>query len=724
MPSNSKKRLPADHPTRLTTNTMNHAFVLFAEFASPSDNNSQGCLKFDAFYRMQPGALRKQFTPEQIKQWFDFADEDGDGSLTVLEFFRFSVATAQRQYGERIIEELFAHYDKDGSGVLDAIEFGRAAAAMGFGVVSTDLFKGFDDDQSGTLHYREILGSLTSVNAWSASIDMALDTAGDDHAKSAIDERVQLVDTIVAAHAAATKAELLKNPIDTSTWAIKGRDAASVSAEIKSLLASSGGCCADFIRLFDHDNGAQPQMDVVEFQKTMTGSLGFKGDHKVLKEIFKEMDSDRSGEVGFDEIFEFINGRRHPLDPRTRKSREDWSLHPPVGVMSLSELVWELDTLRVLIADVIARGGHGPADLLRLWKCEKGLNKEMWIAKVQETFFSATEELNDLWESEAKAVAADAFIVIERTQKGENFLRRINVIHLERWLALKPTAADMNDAIATANGTEDRLAVLANARGAGGRRRSMTLPSPTEIAQGIARKMKAQLPLKSKAELRQARRERKEREESRQGNRTHEYVDWAARARPIIDAAAAHSHEREAHEQEAAAERAKRMPLLRWEADVQPAAAPTEGRFAVQPPVITIHSHEHYKNDHTASLADRSSTPAISAGELSPNSPPRSPLTVRTSSPSPPRSPPRSPRSNSPSPRKGPSSPTRSQLSSRDASPPRTRTRNKSRSGLTDSPPNADNDPIGFYNYQRDLVAQIARRREQDNVRLRLMKYS
>ena len=30
-------------------------------------------------------------------------------------------------------------------------------------------------------------------------------------------------------------------------------------------------------------------MDVVEFQKTMTGSLGFKGDHKVLKEIFKEI---------------------------------------------------------------------------------------------------------------------------------------------------------------------------------------------------------------------------------------------------------------------------------------------------------------------------------------------------------------------------------------------------------------------------------------------------
>ena len=56
-------------------------FVLFAEFASPSDNNSQGCLKFDAFYRMQPGALRKQFTPEQIKQWFDFADEDGDSGM-------------------------------------------------------------------------------------------------------------------------------------------------------------------------------------------------------------------------------------------------------------------------------------------------------------------------------------------------------------------------------------------------------------------------------------------------------------------------------------------------------------------------------------------------------------------------------------------------------------------------------------------------------------------
>ena len=42
----------------------------------------------------------------------------------------------------------------------------------------------------------------------------------------------------------------------------------------------------------------------MEFHKALTGHFGYRGSPWVLDEVFKSIDTDGSGEIGFDELFE------------------------------------------------------------------------------------------------------------------------------------------------------------------------------------------------------------------------------------------------------------------------------------------------------------------------------------------------------------------------------------------------------------------------------------
>ena len=60
------------------------------------------------------------------------------------------------------------------------------------------------------------------------------------------------------------------------------------------------------------------------------------------------MDSDGSGTIGFDELFEFVRGRRHSLDERTRAVLQPKNIETPEGV-TLDQIVWNEEVLRFLI---------------------------------------------------------------------------------------------------------------------------------------------------------------------------------------------------------------------------------------------------------------------------------------------------------------------------------------------------------------------------------------
>ena len=77
--------------------------------------------------------------------------------------------------------------------------------------------------------------------------------------------------------------------------------------------------------------------------------------------------ADGSGSIGFDELFEFVRGRRHSLDERNKKVRTMRLEPPPNAPYTLEDVAWDEETLRLLLQKMLSRFGVGPSDLMRAW---------------------------------------------------------------------------------------------------------------------------------------------------------------------------------------------------------------------------------------------------------------------------------------------------------------------------------------------------------------------
>ena len=142
---------------RQTASNMRKSSTFFAE----ADKDANQNIDFEEFYAMQPRAICKAYSVEDIKTWFDSADTNGGhGSLSIDEFFLWSLGNAAVKHGSMSLTAAFEKYDKDGSGSLDAIEFGKACTEMGYGVEAYSIFQSLDEDGSGTICYREMLAKI------------------------------------------------------------------------------------------------------------------------------------------------------------------------------------------------------------------------------------------------------------------------------------------------------------------------------------------------------------------------------------------------------------------------------------------------------------------------------------------------------------------------------------------------------------------------------------
>ena len=84
------------------------------------------------------------------------------------------------------------------------------------------------------------------------------------------------------------------------------------------------------------------------------------------------MADDGDGLVSYDELFEFVRGRRHALDKRTRRARQLRVAPPPGAGYTLAEIAWDVDTLHWLIHGMLERAGPAAStDLMRLWDINK-----------------------------------------------------------------------------------------------------------------------------------------------------------------------------------------------------------------------------------------------------------------------------------------------------------------------------------------------------------------
>ena len=68
------------------------------------------------------------------------------------------------------------------------------------------------------------------------------------------------------------------------------------------------------LQVFDEDSDLDVRIDEIEFHKAMRMKFGYKGPPNVLDAIFRKLDKDGSGYIGFDEVYEFVRGRARASD--------------------------------------------------------------------------------------------------------------------------------------------------------------------------------------------------------------------------------------------------------------------------------------------------------------------------------------------------------------------------------------------------------------------------
>ena len=156
---------------------------------------------------------------------------------------------------------------------------------------------------------------------------------------------------------------------------------------------------------------------------------------------------------------QFVRGFRHSLDHRS-KVVSTLRLQPPPGAtFPLREIVWDLETLRILMQQMLVRSHLGPADVIRAWdkSGDSELNLEEFVENVRHFF---ADENDNLWKTEVRPVVEEAFTAIQtigeapqafttsimRTEarrieltKFDTQQRRIDIVEFERWLDA-PTA--------------------------------------------------------------------------------------------------------------------------------------------------------------------------------------------------------------------------------------------------------------------------------------------
>jgi Ca2+-binding EF-hand superfamily protein len=268
----------------------------FAE--ADADGNQH--LDFEEFLAMQPRQVLEAHSNEELRQLFDAADVSGDGMLSIDEWFLFSLGQSAQEHGASTLEAVFEKYDRNRSGTLDSDEFESLCRNMGFGSESRKLFTVLDHDNSGSLSYRELAAALA-----------AGDVSGRLSSVTKRRESTKVAAFVWAHDGSQRDSGRERRSIDTSNWRLRGQTTEAIRDELRDLLQKCGGHIADLIRIFDTDEGdAALLIDDVEFYKAMRERLGYRGPTYVLRDVFRSLDSDGSGAIGFDELFEFVRGRR------------------------------------------------------------------------------------------------------------------------------------------------------------------------------------------------------------------------------------------------------------------------------------------------------------------------------------------------------------------------------------------------------------------------------
>ena len=127
------------------------------------------------------------------------------------------------------------------------------------------------------------------------------------------------------------------------------------------------------------------------------------------------------GHVGFDEMFELLHGHRHSLDSRNKRVEGICIEVPPDVSFSLSEMAWNVETLRILMRQMLERNHIGPADLIAAWDDDGSgdLSHRMFCNHMRSLF---GQNLEQVWQNEILPIVHQAFADIVGLWKGASGL--------------------------------------------------------------------------------------------------------------------------------------------------------------------------------------------------------------------------------------------------------------------------------------------------------------
>ena len=360
--------------------------------------------------------MKEIHTREEIHDWFKAGDTDGNGVLSINEFFLWTLSNSATVHGATALKQAFVKYDKDGTGLLDAREFKSACQEMGFGSVAHEIFEDLDKDGSGAISYRELAKTLTETVP--------------EHRATA-----QMLTALALNASKGRDADTAA--LNTKTWKIRGRDAESVRKELREEMQKANALVADVLQLFDMDATNENLIDDMEFYTAMRTKFGFKGHKHVIDEIFNSMDEDKSGHIGYDELFEFLQGYRHSMDMRSKRARA-MRFTVPQGVASLADIHWDIETLRLSIKLMLKESGVGPDFMMKAWdKTGDGeLNRGEFLKEVKNIVGD-----DKLWEDELQEVATNAYFEAAEGSghHGNLFGGNLDMIELQHWIS-KPAS--------------------------------------------------------------------------------------------------------------------------------------------------------------------------------------------------------------------------------------------------------------------------------------------
>lgn len=403
-----RKKVAANTRQILRTNEAN-AMINIRQHSmhfSLADVNGDDTMDYDEFVESMPAHVRASNSPEQLRTWFEMIDLDGSGQVSRDEHLKWSLNAATMASGAGV-EKIFQRYDRDGSGQLSELEFARAARDMGLGDHAESLFHALPGSEDGSISYLELLESAKEGKAGECSkvgelrkflITMAWDTTREPPEK-----------------------------LDTRGWSFAAGSGSELHTALLELMADKHATPTQIFRALDSSNDYL--LTRTEFIRGMREALGFRGDAEVLRRAFIDIDDDRTGRIGFDEISTWLNGKDTPKGERLMRVESHLAFRP--ASIQAVEGPWDAPRLRTEVLSALADLGEPackPTDLVD-WLDPTGAgrikrremlqrlkrlvaNEPMWHRKVR----GAVEELFECLETDHVRGAGSVNAVVESDQ--------------------------------------------------------------------------------------------------------------------------------------------------------------------------------------------------------------------------------------------------------------------------------------------------------------------